>query len=220
MAENRSSSLSRQLNVREYRGIRTFFGKWEMILLYILIGINLVGVCLKPKLFLSPTVIAMMVQSGMDKAVLSLGMYTLLGQGDRDMSCGGLILLLSMIIGLLYEAGVPFVVCFLVALIVAIVAEIFSASLVEKLRFDPIIVGIALGLFYRGITKIVLNDRSLTQYPLWFIKLSWNTILGGWIPVSFVAFIAIGILFYIVMHKTKLGRMFELVGTNREAARY
>ena len=99
----------RNLNVSEHFKLSAFLLNWEMILLYLLIGINLLGILIDPQMFLRSEVITSMIQSGMDKAILALGMYTLLGQGDRDMSAGGLVLLISVVVGLLYGAGVPIV---------------------------------------------------------------------------------------------------------------
>ena len=70
----------------------------------------------------------------MDKAILALGMYTLLGQGDRDMSCGGLVILVAAVIGLLYGKGVNIAVCLLIALTIAVVAVLQLSGGIPQFR--------------------------------------------------------------------------------------
>ena len=214
------TSNTRSLNVKEKFRLAEFLAKWEMILLYLLLGILGLGMAMRPDLFTDPNTVAALIQSGMAQGILALGMYTLLGQGDRDMSCGGLVILVSTIVGLLYGAGVNIVLCLVVALAVSIVCELISSYLVAFLNFDAIIVGISMGTFYRGLVKIILNDADLNTFPEWFITLSWRNVAGGWLPVSFICFAVLCVVFYWLIHRTRFGRMLELVGTNKAAAAY
>ena len=210
----------RGLNVKEHLDWKKVLTSWEMILLYLLVGIMSIGMILRPDLFVKREVLTAMIQSGMDEAILALGMYTLLGQGDRDMSCGGLVILIAVTIGMLYGAGLPIALCLLIGLVVAVLGELLSAYLVAFLNFDAIIVGISMGTFYRGVVKIVLGDTDLNTYPKWFISLSWDNLLDGWLPVSFLCFVVLSLGFYWLIHRTKFGRQLELVGTNKAAANY
>lgn len=210
----------RQLNVKEKFKLSEFLVKWEMILLYILVGIILLGLIIRPDLFTDPATISAMIQSGMAQGILALGMYTLLGQGDRDMSCGGLVILVSAIVGLMYGAGVPTVICLLTGLVIAMLCELLCSYLVAFLNFDAIIIGIAMGTFYRGLVKIILNDQNLNTFPAWFTTLSWENVAGGWLPVSFICFAVLCAAFYYLIHRTRFGRQLELIGTNKEASAY
>ena len=215
-----TNTKTRELNVKEKFSLVKLLATWEMILFGLLIGILLVGLIIRPDLFTVANTYAAIIQSGMDKAILALGMYTLLGQGDRDMSCGGLVILVAAVIGILYGKGVNIAVCLLIALTIAVVAELFSSYLVAFLNFDAIIVGIAMGTFYRGLVKIMLNDKDLNTFPEWFITLSWKNVLGGWLPVSLICFAILCVFFYWLIHRTRFGRQSELIGTNKEASNY
>ena len=155
---------------QQLQGKRTFspaalFLSWEMILLYLLLAVNVLVMALRPNLYFERGIIPSMIQAGMDMSFMSLGMYVLLGQGDRDISIGGLLLLVSMVIGLAYGQGIPTAVCLILGLLTALCGQLISGFLVAVLDLSAVIVAISMAAVYRGIVKIVLGINTLSTYP-------------------------------------------------------
>ena len=210
---------------QQLQGKRTFspaalFLSWEMILLYLLLAVTVLVMALRPNLYFERGIIPSMIQAGMDMSFMSLGMYVLLGQGDRDISIGGLLLLVSMVIGLAYGQGIPTAVCLILGLLTALCGQLISGFLVAVLDLSAVIVAISMAAVYRGIVKIVLGINTLSTYPTWFSAASWGNVLGGMVPISLLVFFFCAVLFYLLIHKTKLGRQMEIIGVNKTTALY
>lgn len=208
------------LNVKEEFKLSRFLLQWEMILVYLLIVVNVIVMILKPNLYFAKGTIPSMIQAGMDISFMSLGMYVLLGQGDRDISIGGLILLVSMIIGILYGLGIPTALCILGGLAVALLGQLISGFLVTVLNMSAVIVAISMAAIYRGIVKVVLDINTLTTFPDWFQTASWNNVLNERIPISLIAFLICSAISYVIIHKTQFGRQLEIIGVNSVTAKY
>ena len=210
----------KELNVGKKFSAKEFLLRWEMILLYMVILINVFVMCMRPNLYFAKGTVTSMLQAGMDLSFMGLGMYVLLGQGDRDISVGGLLLLVSMVIGLSYGAGLPAFVCIAIGLAVSLICQLISGILVAVLDLAAVIVAISMASVYRGIVKIVLGIHTLTTFPPWFTTMSWGNILGDSLPISMTCFVLAAFLFYLFVHKTKLGREMEIIGVNKTTAEY
>ena len=72
------SNYDRDLSVKEGFVLSKFLVKWEMILVYILILLNLVLLIFKPELFFQAGTIQTIINSGFDSSPLVLGMVFIL----------------------------------------------------------------------------------------------------------------------------------------------
>lgn len=166
----------KELNVGKKFSAKEFLLRWEMILLYMVILINVFVMCMRPNLYFAKGTVTSMLQAGMDLSFMGLGMYVLLGQGDRDISVGGLLLLVSMVIGLSYGAGLPAFVCIVIGLAVSLICQLISGILVAVLDMAAVIVAISMASVYRGIVKIVLGIHTLTTFPIFFVHFADSTV--------------------------------------------
>jgi rhamnose transport system permease protein len=73
---------------------------------------------------------------------------------------------------------------------------------------------------YRGIAQILLGVHSIQEFPAWFVGINKIYIPGTIIPVSFLIFAVLALIFALMLHKTVLGRWFFAVGTNENAAHF
>ena len=90
----------RDLTVKEKFKLSKFLVKWEMILIYVLVLINIVLMSTRADLYFSPGTIQSIIQSGMDLSPLVLGMIFILMLGDIDVSVAAIMILSSMVTGL------------------------------------------------------------------------------------------------------------------------
>jgi rhamnose transport system permease protein len=107
----------------------------------------------------------------------------------------------------------------LIGLAVGLIAGSLNGLIITKLRMPSIVVTLAMMLFYRGIGYILLGDTAVRDLPERF------GLLGGaysvtFIPIQFLIFIVLAVVFGIVLHRTKFGRLIYIVGNNENTARY
>jgi len=198
---------------------KSFFTRWEMILVYILILINILLMIIVPQTYFTTRSITTIIRSGMDLSFMVLGMVFVLILGEIDVSVASIMILSTMVTGLTYGAGVPSVLAMILGIIAGGLCGAINGLLVTKLKLPSVIVTIATSLVFRGIVQIVLNANVLDTFPSFYGTIAWFDI-GGFLPLCLVVFIIFAIAFGFVLHKTKFGRELYLTGSNKEAALY
>jgi rhamnose transport system permease protein len=84
---------------------------------------------------------------------------------------------------------------------------------------------------FRGLTQVILGDQAKTKYPPEFLELGQSYFIKmketgiSWlfvppVPLSFLIFLVLAVIFGIVLHKTAVGRQFFAIGSNPVAARF
>ena len=165
-----SSNYNRDLKVKEGFKLSKFLVKWEMILVYILIAVNIVLLISRPSLYNLGT-LQSIVTSGMDLSFMVLGMVLILMLGDIDVSISSIMILSGMTMGLLYQSGIPAIVAILAGIVVGGLCGLFNGFLVGKIGMPAVIVTIAGQSLYRGIAQIILGENTLKQFPKLFTDL-------------------------------------------------
>ena len=121
---------ARDLAVKEKFKLSRFLVKWEMILVYILLAINLVLMATRPGLYFSAGTIQSIIQSGMDLSPLVLGMIFVLMLGDIDVSVAAIMIVASMVTGLSMDAGIPMILSVLFGIAAGGVCGAFNGFLI------------------------------------------------------------------------------------------
>jgi len=195
-----------------------FLVKWEMMLVYILLLVNLIIIILRPNLYFSSGTIQSIIQSSMDLSFMVLGMIFILMLGDIDVSVASIMIVSAMVIGLLYQAGAGSFIAIIGGLSAGGACGFINGYLVAKFKMPSVIVTISTALLFRGIVKIVLDVNVLKNFPSWFSVLSWDSVLG--IPVILIAFLIFSAVFMVILHKTKFGRKLYAIGNSKTVAEY
>ena len=213
------SNYDRDLSVKEGFVLSKFLVKWEMILVYILILLNLVLLIFKPELFFQEGTIQTIINSGFDSSPLVLGMVFILLLGDIDVSVAAQIVLGGMVTGLMMNAGIPSIICVLAGILTCVLCGAFNGFCVAYFKMPAVITTISTSMLFRGIAEIVLGENSLKNFPAWYNKIGWYNI-GGIIPLSMVLFLIMGAILIFVLHKSPFGRKVYIVGNNPTCATY
>lgn len=216
--ENKNVEV-RDLRVKEKFNLKKFLVRWEMILLYILILINVVLMISKPNLYFAAGTIPSIIQSGMDLSFMVLGMIFILMLGDIDVSVASIMILSSMVMGLMMDAGINSVIAVVCGIIAGGLCGLFNGILVAKVKMPAVIVTIATMSLFRGIVKIVLDVNVLKNFPPIFKTLSWQN-LFGFVPLSLICFLIFAAIFAVVLHRSKFGRELYMIGNNKVASEY
>ena len=213
------SNYDRDLSVKEGFVLKKFLVKWEMILVYIMVLINVLLAVIKPDLYFTHGTVQSMINAGLDVSPLVLGMVFILLLGDIDVSVAAQMILGGMVTGLLMDKGLPSLICVIVGIIVCMLCGAFNGFCVAFLEMPAVITTISTSMLFRGIVEIVLGENSLKNFPKWYNKIGWMNI-GGIIPLSMVLFLIMGAIFIFVLHKSPFGRKVYIVGNNPTCANY
>lgn len=192
--------------------------RWELILVFLLIAVFFVNTRLSPYFFdfynLSDATF-----NFSEKAILALAMALLIIVRDIDLSIAAIIALCSLAMGLAAKAGAPTPALIGLGLSVGTLCGAFNGALVTAFSLPSIVVTIGTMSLFRGIAQVTLGDQALTQYPASFEAIGQGYISNCvQIPISFVLFLALAVVFAIVLHRTTIGRRLFAMGANPTAA--
>ena len=220
---------SRDLTVKRTFKLSKLLTRWEAILIYILILINVALMIFKPGTYFASGTIQSIIRSGMDLSIMVLGMMFILMLGDIDVSCAATMICSCMTMGLVFNSAfftgifsneiIRSIVAVVCGIIVGALLGAFNGTLVARFKMPAVIVTIATSMLFRGAAKIILNGESIKVFPSWFKALGWTDI-GGIIPVSMIVFLVFAVIFAIILHKTKFGRELYIIGNSMTVAQY
>ena len=208
----------RDLTVKEKFKLSKFLVKWEMILIYVLVLINIVLMSTRADLYFSPGTIQSIIQSGMDLSPLVLGMIFILMLGDIDVSVAAIMILSSMVTGLCMDNGMPMFVAVILGILAGGLCGAFNGFLVAYIKMPAVIVTISTSLLFRGIVEIILDVNVLKNFPRFYTMLAWANIFG--IPIAMIVFLLMAVVFMIVLHNSVFGRRLYIIGNNATCATY
>src|SRR5512139_1774265 len=153
------------------------------------------------------------------------GAFTLLMiAGQIDLSVGSAMSLSAVVFSLLILNGFPFLLAFLIALVVGIGMGLLNGFNVMRLRITPVIATLVTLNLFKGIALLIVPDgtsaikSTATQKMPGLINTyaRHDVILG--LPWAFFIAIAVIIALVIVQRKTILGKYAAAIGGNRTAA--
>jgi ribose transport system permease protein len=155
--------------------------------------------------------------------IFSIGLGLVIITGGIELSVGSVMALLGVLLPMmLTEWGIGVIPAVALSLGLAVVIGMIHGTLITRVNMQPFIVTLCGLLFYRGIARFVSNDDTKgfgTLGGMDFLRYLANGNLGG-IPMPFVLLIIIGVITWVVLHRSVYGRYLFATGRNAEAARY
>lgn len=213
-----SGAGARTVSAQRPFSLKRFFLQWEWLLVLLLILINTVNSFLSPY-YLDMQNILSAVQIFLDKAIVVFPMMLVILLGDIDISVASIIALCGVSMGMLYQAGTPMELAIVAGLAVGALCGLVNGLLIVKFKeLSAVIVTIATMIIYRGIASLLLEDRAVGNFPIWFQFLGWGNVFG--IPFILLVVTAEALVFGWVIHKTKFGRRVYAMGNNTTASRF
>lgn len=192
---------------------------WEVILFLIFVVVIIVNSYLSPY-FLDLFNILDTTFNFMEKAIVALPMILVIICGDIDISVAGIIALSSLLMGMVSAAGAPTGIVVLVGLGTGLSAGALNGLLITRFGIPAIAITIGSMSLFRGISYAVLGDQAYTKYPESFAFFGQGYIGNTIIPFELVFFIALAIVFGLLLHRTTFGRKVYAIGNNPISARF
>jgi ribose transport system permease protein len=155
--------------------------------------------------------------------IFSIGIGMVIITGGIDLSVGSVFALLGVVLSiLLVEWQLPAAVAVIAVIGITTSLGALNGFLITKVKIQPFIVTLCGLLFYRGLARFVANDETkgfgAAQGFETLQSLATGSLFG--IPTPFIILIIIGVLMWIVLHRSVYGRYLFAVGKNEVAARY
>lgn len=215
---NETKAAVRDLTVKEKFKLSRFLVKWEMMLIYILILINIVLAVTRGDLYFNIGTIQSIIESGLDLSPMVMGMVFVLLLGDIDVSIASIMIISGMTTGLMCQSGLPELLAVLAGILTGALCGLFNGYLVGYIKMPAVIVTISTSMLFRGIVEIILDVNSLKTFPAFYNAIGWRT--WGIFPISMVLYVLIALVFYFILHRSSFGRKLYIVGNNPITAEY
>lgn len=189
---------------------------WEFFLLLFTLLVFVLNSYASPY-FLDPWNLSDATFNFTEKAIVALPLAMLIICREIDLSVASIIALASVSMGLAAEAGMGTPVLVLIGLAVGALCGLVNGLLVTRFEIPSIVVTIGTMSLFRGLTYIILGDDVLKNYPdsfAWFGQ----GYVWGMLSFEFVLFLALTVVFYVLLHKTNFGRRTYAIGNNPTGA--
>jgi rhamnose transport system permease protein len=198
--------------------LRAAIFSWQTLLLVVAIVIFTANSLASPY-FLSPWSLSDATFNFTEKALIALAMALLIIAGEIDLSVAAIIALASTAMGFALQYGADTPVLVAIGIGVGILCGAFNGFLVTGLKLPSIVVTIGTMSLFRGISFIVLGDQAFKGYPASFAFFGQGYV---WWVVSFefVLFLAMAVVYYVLLHRTSFGRRIFVIGNNNVAAQF
>jgi len=197
---------------------RHYLLRWETFLLLVAALVFLFNSFASPY-FLDPWNLSDATFNFTEKAIIALPMAMLIICREIDLSVASIIALASVSMGLAAEAGFGTGSLVGIAIAVGIACGLFNGLVVTGFGIPSIVVTIGTMSLYRGITYVILGDGAFTDYPSEFAYFGQGYVY--WVfSFEFVLFLALALVFYLLLHHTNFGRRTYAIGNNPTAALY
>ena len=149
--------------------------------------------------------------------IMAIGMTVVMVAGGIDLSVGSMVGLTGVCGAMLIAGHHGTAVGLLGAILVGTACGAINGAAVILLRIPPFIATLgALGI-YRGITLLITGGIPIANLTHDFGVLANGNILQ--IPVPLLFLVAVGVMVWLILKFTKLGRYAYAIGSNVEAAR-
>lgn len=198
--------------------------RWETMLIAVLIIEIIVFGVINPR-FLNLKTLLYSINDFVAIGIIALFVTFVIITGGMDISSGSIIGLTSITMGLLWKLlGINIWLTIPLALLVGLICGALNGYLVSYVGVQPMVTTLGTSLFYSGISLVVMGlsgastFEGIGNFPKSFINLSNGSIL--YLPIPLIIFIALFVIAYILLHRTKYGRYIFLIGINPNAARY
>ena len=191
---------------------------WEGLLLVLLLVVMGINVALSP-FYLQPGNQINLFQLSIEKIIVALVMTLVIINAEIDLSVASIMGLAACVLAALHTAGVPVAVGVVIALLTGALCGAFNGFWIARIGLPSLAVTLAGLIGYRGIARILLEDRSIGDFPAWFNALGQPGAIGPF-SLGIVLFFLLLIITIIVLQYSAFGRYIYVIGNSSDVARY
>lgn len=191
---------------------------WEGLLLAILIAVVVFNSLTTPHYLQLQNQINLF-QLHIEKIIVAVIMTFIIINAEIDLSVGSMMGLAGCVMAYLFEAGLSFELCLVAGLLTGALLGAFNGFMVAYVGLTSLIVTLAGLISFRGLARVLLENRSIGGFPDWFDRLGQQPIVGP-LPLALLIFFVLLIIGLIVLQRSGAGRYTYVIGNNLDVARY
>lgn len=212
------TATRRQIPDRLGTPMKRLLASWEVLLFGVAVVIFIANSLASPY-FLDAWNLSDATFNFTEKALIAFAMALLIIAGEIDLSVAAIIALASTAMGAAVQIGVGTPGLVAIGICTGLACGAFNGLLVAGLKLPSIVVTIGTMSLFRGISYIVLGDQAYGKYPADFAYFGQGYV--AWVfSFEFVLFLAMALLFAVLLHRTNFGRHVYVIGNNPMAARF
>ncbi len=161
------------------------------------------------------------VRLSVELGLLAVALTPLIVSGNIDLSVGSLMGLSAVVFGKLWrDAGMPIGAAAGLTLMLGAAAGALNGFFITKLRMPSLIVTLGSFSLFRGLAEGMTGGvDNFTHFPDSFRFLGQGD-LPGEIPTQLPALLCVAVFFWILLHRSAIGRSLAAIGFSPEGARY
>jgi len=204
--------------------IKSTVKRWETVLTFLLLSEFIVFSLANEKFTFARMLLS--INDIISICIISLFVTFVMVTGGIDIQAGSIVGLTSIVIGVSWQdGGMNIWGAVIVSVIVAALCGALSGFFVAYCGVQPMIVTLGGSFLFSGIALLISKISSTESYkgisgfPESFTQIAKYKLFGV-IPSQLLIFIALIIICYFLLHKSKYGRSVFLVGVNHEASEY
>jgi rhamnose transport system permease protein len=153
--------------------------------------------------------------------LLAVALTPVITSGGIDLSVGSLMGLSAVVFGMLWrDAGLPIVAAAALTLLLGALAGSVNGLLITLGRIPPLIVTLGSFSLFRGLAEGLTGGvENYTNFPGPFLFLGQGYSIGG-IPTQVPIFVLVAAAFWVLLHRTTVGRGLSAIGFSPGGSRY
>jgi rhamnose transport system permease protein len=171
--------------------------------------------------FLSRSNAFEVVRLSVEIGLLAVALTPVIVTGGIDLSVGSLMGLSAVLFGKLWrDAGLPIGLAAPLTLAIGAACGTANGVLITRLGIPPLIVTLGSFSLFRGLAEGLTGGvDNFTSFPESFLFLGQGYLLDE-VPTQLPIFAVVAVAYWVLLHRTTLGRAWVAVGFSPEGARY
>ncbi len=150
--------------------------------------------------------------------IISCAMTIVLISGGIDLSTGAVMAMAGMVSAYLSFSGFPFVVCALAGILTGVASGLLNGVILANTSLPPFIVTYATQSILRGLVYVTTGAGTVRLQNQAFLDFGGSSI--GGIPLPVLYMIAVIIITWLILSRSRVGRHIYAIGGNPKAARF
>lgn len=196
---------------------------WE-IALFCLVIIEILGFGMFNPRMLDLNVLLYSTSDFIYIGMLALPLTMIIVSGGMDISFGSTVGLCVIFLGVLFKSDVPLSLAIPLTFLVGILCGVVNASLILYTKVNPLVITLGTMYLFGGGALLLSGFAGATGYegiggfPESLLEFANQTLFG--IPTPIIYFLLMTLVFWLLMHKTTIGRSIFLIGQSERTSRY
>lgn len=196
---------------------------WELALAVLLVLEILAFGFINPRL-LDVNVLLFSTSDFICVGIVALPLTMVIVSGGMDISFGSTIGLCAIALGFLFQAGVPLPLAIILTLLLGALCGLINAGLIIYTGINPLVITLGTMYLFGGSALLLSGMSGATGYegiggfPAAFTDFANLAPFG--VPVPLIFFLVSGVFFWLLMHRTHVGRNIFLIGQSARVAQY